>query len=54
MRVLQRNSPGAFAEGIDAWLVHPHEMTSEAAEAAALNVAELLIHVARHVTQGKW
>ena len=52
MRALQRTSPGAFAEGLDAWLVR--QSTEPEAEAAALLVAEILIHVAQHVTQGKW
>jgi hypothetical protein len=52
MRVLQRRSPGAFAEGLDAWLIRASAEPD--AEAAALLVAELLIHIGNKVTDGKW
>ncbi len=52
MRALQRRSPAAFAEGLDAWLVR--ESIEPEAEAAALNVAELLNLVGQSLTDNKW
>jgi hypothetical protein len=52
MRFLQRKSPGAFAEGLDAWLVR-HSIEPEA-EAAALNVAELLNLLGQYLTDNTW
>lgn len=52
MRQAMHHSPAALAEGLDAWLVR-HSDDLEA-EAAALTVGELLIHVGNHVTGGKF
>ncbi len=51
MRALQRTSPGAFAEGIDAWM---RGSTDLYAEAAATNVAALLILAGDYMSGGKW
>ena len=40
-----------FADGLLQWI---HDRDTLPAEAAGLNLAAILIHLANHVTDGKW
>jgi hypothetical protein len=51
LRSAQRKSPELFADGIRAWIAGTE---TEDAEAAGLNVAEILILHAKSLTDNKW
>lgn len=53
MRQAMRTSPAAFAEGLNSWL-HAVPGETDAAEAAATLVAEILTLVAQSHTNNEW
>ena len=53
MRQAMRTSPAAFAEGLNSWL-HAVPGEVDAAEAAAITVAEILTIAAQYMTDNKW
>ena len=53
MREAMRRSPAAFAEGLNSWL-HAVPGEVDAAEAAAIEFANILSIAAQYMTDNKW